>query len=131
MTYQVAVRSSADPQVRKQAQAVAEAMLDEVLLAAYTGVPSTPWPGGTVRSGYFNVGDYNGYDTAGLGPVPLGGVRDIQGAKVAALAQYNVSVTVAAPAALNGAAEARRVVVTVTGPNNFTITLDGYRVRYQ
>src|SRR5687768_2796599 len=73
LTYQTVVRSSADPQVRKQAQAIAEAMLDEVLLAAYEGVPSAPWPA-VQRSGYYNVADYHNYDTALIG----GGIRDIQ-----------------------------------------------------
>jgi MSHA pilin protein MshD len=124
LTFQVAVRASADPQVQKQAQAIAEAMLDEILLASYDALPGAPWPA-TPRSGYDNVADYNGFTTG------VGGMLDIQGNAVAGLGQYNVTVAVAPPAALNGAADAHRITVTVTGPGGVSLSLDAYRVKYQ
>jgi MSHA pilin protein MshD len=123
LTFQLAVRASADPQVQKQAQAIAEAMLDEILLASYDALPGAAWPA-TPRSGYDDVADYNGFTTG------VGGMVDISGNPVAALGQYNVTVTVAV-AALNGVAAARRVTVTVTGPGGVSLSLDGYRVKYQ
>jgi MSHA pilin protein MshD len=124
LTFQIAVRASADPQVQKQAQAIAEAMLDEILLASYDALPGAPWPA-TPRSGYDDVADYNGFTTG------VGGMVDIQGNAVSGLGQYNVSVAVAAPAGLNGVPDARRITVTVTGPGGVSLALDAYRVKYQ
>ena len=127
--YQNTVRRSADPQVYKQALAIAEAMLDEILLNAYDhdGVVGT-------RANFNDVQDYNGFTTA------PGGMTDIQGAAIPGLADYNVSVavTTGGAAALNDEAgalsavnESRRVTVTVThAPSQFSISMDGYRLRY-
>lgn len=126
IVFQTTVRSSADPQVQKQALAVAEALLDEILLASYDPVAGA---GGT-RADFNDVDDYAGYDTGALG------VQDIQGNPVAGLETYRIRVAIA-PAALTdtGAVlapvnEAKRVTVTVTGPGTFGVTLDGYRLKY-
>jgi MSHA pilin protein MshD len=129
LVFQNTVRGSADPQVRKQALAIAEAMLDEILLASYDPLPG----GGGARSNFNDVDDYLGYDTAG------GGMRDIEDNLIAGLAAYNVgdvavaTVTLSATGpgpAVPNVAEAKRVTVTVTGPQGFSITLDGYRLNY-
>ena len=126
LVFQNTVRSSADPQVNKQALAIAEALLDEILLASY----DAGQPGTGSRANFDDVDDYNGYTTGG------GGMRDIQGNLIPGLGAYNASVTVAvAPLNESGGVlaavnEAKRVTVTVTGPQGFTITLDGYRTRY-
>ncbi len=127
IVFQTSVRSSADPQVQKQALAVAEALLDEILLASYDPVPGT----GATRAEFNDVDDYAGYSTGGLG------IRDIQGNPVAGLEAYNVpaiTVTVV-PLTDTGAVlapvnEAKRVTVTVSGPQAFGVTLDGYRLKY-
>jgi MSHA pilin protein MshD len=127
LVFQNTVRASADPQVYKQSLAIAEAMLDEILLNAYDhdGVVGT-------RANFNDVDDYNTYTTA------PGGMKDIQGAAVPGLADYNVSVAVAAPAALNDAdatladvPDSTRVTVPDThGPTGVSIQLDGYRSKY-
>lgn len=126
LVFQNTVHRSADPQIYKQALAIAEAMLDEILLNAYDhdGVVGT-------RAQFNDVQDYNGYTTA------PGGMTDIQGAAIPGLAAYNASVAVATPAALNdegatltSVAESRRVTVTVTHSSGASVTLDGYRLRY-
>lgn len=125
LVFQTTVRASADPQVRKQAFAVAEALLDEILLASYD-----PLPGTGARANFDDVADYAGYSTAG-------GVRDIQNNPVAGLEAYNVANVAVAVVSLNDAggtltpvAEAMRVTVTVTGPAGVAVALDGYRLRY-
>ena len=128
LIFQNTVRSSADPQVQKQVLAIAEAMLDEVLLSSYDVQPGT----GT-RASFDDVNDYAGYTTA------PGGMVDIQGAVVPGLQAYNVSVAVV-PAAIDTApspcgpacpvAEAMRVTVTATGPGGISLVLEGYRMRY-
>lgn len=124
MVFQNTVRASADPQVNKQALAIAEALLDEILLAPYDIGPGT----GT-RANFDDVRDYDGYTTAG-------GMRDIQNNPVPGLGAYNVNVTVV-PAALNATTgglpavtDVLLVTVRVTGPLGFSVSLEGYRVKY-
>jgi MSHA pilin protein MshD len=125
LVFQNTVRKSADPQIYKQALAIAEAMLDEVLLTAYDhdGVVGT-------RAQFNDVQDFHGFLT-------VGGFTDIQGAPVPGLADYNVAVSVANAtvddqnAGLLDVTESRRVTVTVThGPSGISVALDGYRMRY-
>lgn len=125
LVFQTAVRSSADPQVQKQALAIAEALLDEILLTSYDTLAGTG-----SRTNFDDVDDYIGYSTAG-------GMRDIQGNLVSGLGAYNVANVAVTVVPLNDVggtltpvAEAKRVTVTVTGPAGVSISLDGYRVRY-
>jgi len=115
------VKSSADPMVRKQALAIAEALLEEILLKAY----ANPIGGdtGTVRASYDDVDQYNGYSTAG-------GIKDGQGNAILSLAAYNVSpaVVVAASTDLN-TVPSKKVTVSITGPGG-AIVLSGYRSNY-
>ena len=119
LVFQNTARGSADPQVRKQALAIAESMLDEILLSAYD-----PGPGSGARADFDDVDDYIGYTTAG-------GMRDIEGAAIPGLESYNVtSITVDAGPPLGGVDDAKRITVTVTGPQGFAVTLESWRLRY-
>jgi MSHA pilin protein MshD len=125
LVFQTTVRSSADPQVHKQALAIAEALLDEILLTSYD-----PLPGTGARANFDDVSDYSGYTTAG-------GMKDIQNNPVPGLEAYNVSNVAVTVVTLNDTgnvltpvAEAKRVTVTVTGPTSVAISLDGYRLKY-
>lgn len=128
LVFQNTVRRSADPQIYKQALAIGEAMLDEILLNAYDhdGVIGT-------RSQFNDVQDFHSYNT-----MPPGGMTDIQGTPIPGLAAYNASVTVTTPAALNdegatltAVTESRRVTVTVTHlDSGVSVSLDGYRLKY-
>jgi MSHA pilin protein MshD len=125
LVFQNTVRSSADPQVYKQALAIAEGLLDEILLSSYD-----PLPGTGARANFDDVDDYAGYTTAG-------GMKDINNNPIAGLTAYNVSNVAVAVVTLNDAGatltpvtEAKRVTVTVTGPAGFAISLDGYRLKY-
>lgn len=115
------VKSSADPVVRKQSIAIAEALLEEILLKDY----ANPVGGytGAVRTQFDDVSDYAGYSTSG-------GIVDIAGTSVPGLTGYNVSpaVTVVATTDLTGVA-AKKITVSVTGQGE-TITLVGYRTSY-
>jgi MSHA pilin protein MshD len=112
------VAGSSNPIVAKQALAIAEAMLDEIQLSSYAPVAGT----GVNRQDFNDVLDYNGYATAG-------GMVAIDGSAIAGLNSYNVAVQVATPG-LNGVAEARLIAVTVTGPDNFTLRIEGYKVNF-
>jgi MSHA pilin protein MshD len=152
----LATRSSADPMIQKQALAIAEAMLEEAQLQPFTHcdpddanaatalgaadctggaggpndearLPLGPEAGETRTSAaapFDNVSDYNGLV---VGP----GITDLGGAAIAGLGAYTASVSVANAAfGAVPAADALRITVTVTGPGDTTVVLDGYRVRY-
>lgn len=115
------VRSSADPMVRKQTIAIAESLLEEIVLKEY----AKPAGGSTsgVRKDFDCVDDYNGYTTTA-------GIVDIMGSAVAGLGSYNIAppVSVAVTTDLTGVT-AKRVTVSVTGPGG-VISLAGYRSNY-
>lgn len=137
---------SADPMIRKQALAIAEAILEEVMMQPFTwcdpddrsaatatsatldGTATNPlqcWDaiealgaeGAEARGTFDNVSDYNGLVTA----------TNIAGGGAAA---YNATVTVASTA-LNGiaATESLLITVTVAAPGE-NIVLQGYRTRH-
>jgi MSHA pilin protein MshD len=118
------VLASADPLVRKQALAIAESLMDEIMLQQFSLAPATA-PGAT-RDTFDEISDYNNYSTAG-------GIQNIYGAAVPGLAAYNIAppVTVAG-ALLNGvsAVDSARITVSVTGPGNVVVTLEGYKLNY-
>lgn len=131
------VRHSADPLIRKQALAIAEALLEEVRLQPFTwcdpddanAATATGYSGctvaennlapeaGEVRGTFDNVNDYNGLTTT----------TNITGSGAA---PYTANVSVA-QTGLNGitADAALLITVTVTAGGE-TVELQGYRTRY-
>jgi MSHA pilin protein MshD len=152
------VRASADPQVRKQALAIAESLMEEVQLMPFTfcdpddanaadATSSTIGAGGCASLSedtvigpeagetrysapqFDNVSDYNGFTMTS-------GIKDITNATVAGLTAYQVTNVTITQAGLGSGAntiaatEALRISITVTGPGNVSVTLEGYRTRY-
>jgi len=115
------VKASADPLVRKQTVAVAESLLEEILLKSYDDPDGLPNVVEASRALYDDVGDYAGYTTSA-------GVQDMAGTPIAGLTQYQVSNVAVSDLVLNGIA-ARQVTVTVTGPGG-PLSLTGYRTNY-
>jgi MSHA pilin protein MshD len=144
---------SADPVVKKQALAIAEALLEEIELmpfticdpddpnvttattaagctgGAYVEAMGPETIGGQVETRYAapffdNVNDYNGFSMAS------GAIMDITNTNLG-LDGYAVAVTVVNKA-INGivADDSLLITVTVTGPLNTTVVLEGYRTRY-
>lgn len=144
--YGQTVRASADPVVRKQALAVAESLLEEVLAQPFTycdpddpaaetatapadcAVPEAAGPeAGEARGGvapFDNVNDYAGLALATL--------TDLTGAVVPGLTGYAATIDVQPVGVFNSlpAGETLIVTVTVTAPGNHRIVLDGYRTRH-
>ena len=147
----VTTRASADPMLRKQAVAIAESLLEEIELQAFTfcdpddagaltatvaalgaGGCTTnvqnlgPSPIAETRYAdprFDNVGDYHGFSMVGI--------RDIQNTLVAGLGGFTANVTMVQDGATFSlaAAEVLRIDVRVTsGPTDITLT--GYRFRY-
>jgi MSHA pilin protein MshD len=153
--YSLNVRSSADPMLRKQALAIAESLLEEVLAKPYTycdpddanvetaqnalvgplGCATTPeGMGREVAQGesryanltpFDNVNDYDNFAMAG-------GIADLSGTNVPGLDGYSADIQVQPAGAFNGipAGETLLVTVTVTAPGNQGVSLSGYRTRY-
>ncbi|MBU0592985.1 MAG: hypothetical protein KKH74_04515 [Gammaproteobacteria bacterium] len=143
------MKHSADPMLRKQALAVAEAVLEEVTLMPFTDCdpdgydPATgtctqveaigkePFEDrNTVATPLDNVNDYDGFTLAGGAGTDIGG-------SVTVPTGYDATVTVAQDASLGvagaflPAADVLRISVTVVyfGGND-SITLEAYRTRY-
>jgi MSHA pilin protein MshD len=120
------VQHSADPVVKKQALAIAESMLEEVTLQNF----SDPDGGANVveasRDLYDDIDDYDNYSRNGISSI------DATSTTIAGLESYNVSVEIDPAADLNGISggKAKRITVTVTGPLNTTVLLEGYRTDY-
>lgn len=150
-------RSSADPLIHKQALAIAESLLEEIELMPFTfcdpddpaaGLATTvdatactapvggeaigPEAGETRYSAatpFDNVNDYHGFSMA------AGAIMDITNNPIGPAAGYSaaVSITLAGLAlvpALPADADALRITVTVTGPDNVPVVVEGIRTRY-
>lgn len=118
-TFSQGVRGSADPLIYKQMLAIAEEMLEEVMLKPYSASANGAGATACARNTFNDIDDYNNYNNT-----VAGGVCDIDGDVVAGLAGYFVTVTVT-NGALNGVA-AKNITVTVTRAGN-TLTLSGWR----
>ncbi len=154
--WRTTMQGSVDPLIQKQALAIAEAYLEEALSMPFTycdpddanaataisatlGIVPTlcattlegisPEAGearGSNTTPFDNVNDYNGLAgaPANIDATPIPGLSAYQVA-VAVVGQNLVATTATVPAAAS-----QRVTVTVTGPANTTVTLDGYRTRH-
>lgn len=119
-------RASVDPVVVQQMQAIADNMMEEILLKPYAAGPNPGARANGARIGYDDVRDYDGYGTTGI--------QDVEGNAIAGLERYRVAVAVAAvqltgmPA--NGALQIT-VTVTNTTPNaqapGAAVVLTGWR----
>ncbi|MDO9268964.1 MAG: prepilin-type N-terminal cleavage/methylation domain-containing protein [Methylobacter sp.] len=109
------VQHSADPMVRKQAAALADSVMEEILLMAYVDPDGLPNVLESGRSTYDDVDDYNGLTQAAFGlPTELAG--------------YEILITVAPAAALSGVTM-KKVTVQVTSGDE-SISMVGYRAGY-
>jgi len=147
--------ASVDPVVRKQAVAIATSLMEEVQLRPFTycdpddalvftetsatgcssaamreSNPPLGFEAGETRYGptsFDNVSDYNGFEMSGS-------IKDISDTTIAGLNGYGARVDIAnAGADFPGgvpADAALRITVTVTGPANVRVALQGYRLRY-
>jgi MSHA pilin protein MshD len=113
---------SADPMIRHQAVAIAEAYLEEIALKSFADPDGVD--GEASRDLYDDVDDYNG--------LVDNGARNQFDAAIANLSDYTVSVSVTASSALPSIAstELFLISVQVTHPVNVDITVSGYRANF-
>jgi MSHA pilin protein MshD len=147
----LSTRASADPLIQKQALAIAEAYLEEVLAMPFTYCDPDDVDAATATSATVGAGGCaatievigaEAGETRGGGTTPYDNVNDynslatgvpasIDGTAISGLSAYSVSVAVVAESLSTVAAPASlRVTVTVTGPSSTSVRLDGYRTRY-
>lgn len=126
LVFNTAVVGSVNPVVNKQAIAIAESLMDEILLMPFadpgTGGCSGCAPTQANRAQFNDVRDYHNFATTGI--------FAIDGTAIAGLAAYNVAVTVV-PTALSTVPSAASMLITVTvsGPGS-GVALQGYKLAY-
>ncbi|MGB5626208.1 MAG: prepilin-type N-terminal cleavage/methylation domain-containing protein [Woeseiaceae bacterium] len=113
--------ASADPMIRHQAAAIAEAYLEEIMLKPIADPDGVD--GEAARADYDDLDDYDGLADAGA--------RDQFGSLIAGLASYSVAVSVAPSSELPSVppSDALRVDVIVTHSADINFVLSGYRTR--
>jgi MSHA pilin protein MshD len=121
MIFSMNVGQSADPMIRHQAVAIAEAYLEEISLKPFAD------PGGgdgeASRDLYDDVDDYHGLVNVGA--------RNQFDAALAGLGDYTVSVTVTQSALPSiAASDSYLINVTVTHAANINFTLSAYRPNF-
>ncbi|MGH8679474.1 MAG: type IV pilus modification PilV family protein [Burkholderiales bacterium] len=155
LVYSVTLKGSTDPMVRKQLLAVAEAVMEEAQLMAFTicdpddsqaatAASSANCTGGTDGANDESklplgpeTGEIRGSNTTPFDNVSdyhgysIAGITDIAGNAIPGLGAYSVQVTVS-QLSLNGipAAESLSITVTASGPGNQSLSLSGFRTRY-
>lgn len=125
------VKSSADPVVRKQSIAMADAILEEVLLKAYTPSATYDTTGANCaapdRSLIDDVDDYKCFDGSTTAK-KISGNQMIDLSTTGPLPDHWAKVDVTA-VTVSGASM-KKVTVTVTDPSNAVYALSGYRGNY-
>jgi len=114
----VTVRHSADPLVQRQAIAIAESYLEEIMLLPIIDLDGSN--SGETRTSFDNITDYAGLSDTGA--------RDQNNAAISGLENYKVDVSIAD--AIVSAVAMKAITVTVTRSGTDTISLTGYRANY-
>jgi MSHA pilin protein MshD len=119
------VQHSADPLVKKQALAISEALMEEVMLQNFSD-PDGVQTGETDRSNWDDIDDYNNYSRSGMSSVNSPSVT------IAGLEKYTINIAVDSTVNLNGISggKAKRITVSVDGPLNTQVILQSYRTDY-
>lgn len=135
----VTTRNSVDPQLRKQALSIAEALMERVSSARFTfcdpsdpnaetsaGICSVPEAAGPENGTLDNVNDY----VAAFGVPQAIAVADVNGINAPNLAAYTAMLTIRQQALGAVPADASLLITIEVSHGAETIRLDGYRTRY-
>jgi MSHA pilin protein MshD len=119
------VRNSADPVLRKQSLAMADAIMEEVLAKAYTDPDGTS--GETTRSTMDDVADYDYFNGSSAARRILG--SQLLGGSISPLPDTFWASITTQIVTISGQS-LREIVVTVTDPQGQTLSLTGHRGAY-
>ncbi len=119
LAFRQVARHDASPLLRAQLIAVAEGLMEEILLKPYAPAANAA-AAGCARLTFNDVADYNGYASTGI--------CTVDGVAIAALAGFSVGVAVAADT-LGGTAVAQRITVTASHAGD-SVQLVGWRTNY-
>lgn len=145
MVMNMTTKNSADPQLRKQALSIAEALLEEVSLARFTvcdptdkdaetalvatectEMPESVGPEAGNTRPYDNVNDY----VTQYGTAQNIAISDVNGAAIPNLGSYTSTITIT-PQAFDDIAATDALLITINVTYGAeTVRLDGYRTRY-
>ena len=140
----ITAKSSADPMIRKQALAIAEALLEEVILQPYTycdpddATADTATSAGGCTTTVEAIGPESG-ESRTSSTDPFDNVNDYHDLSTTTniagggAAKYTATVTVAAAAVLNtisAASDAALLITVSVNSGTETISLQGYRTRH-
>jgi MSHA pilin protein MshD len=107
--YASTTRASVDPVVVQQMQAIADNMMEEILLKPYAVGPAL---GARLNGRRITFDDVRDYDTYGTN---IQGIRDVEGNAIPGLERYSVLVAVTPTALTNvPSTDALQIVVTVS-----------------
>lgn len=112
------VKSSADPMVRKQAAALGESILEEIVQKEYQDPDGVS--GETTRDNMDDVDDYKGKSAAQVQSLFADSLAQVPG--------YTIAIAVGAEAALSGV-NMKRIAVTVSRGSE-SVSISGYRANY-
>lgn len=121
----VVVKSSADPVVHKQAAAMAEAILEEIMSKGYVPNAGYPKPAADTCPARMLADDVDDYANCN-GAAFIAGSDTLGADAIAGLAAYRATVAVAA-VDIEGVTM-KQITVTVAGPVSFSLT--GYKASY-
>lgn len=121
------VSQSANPMLRYQAIAIAEAYLNEILAKNFE--PLSSCTAATDRSQFKSICQYNGLNDS----VAAGGAKDQNNTAIAGLAAYAVTVNVTESDKLGDITDAtatQLITVSVDGPADLDASLSAYRSNF-
>ena len=148
LVFNTTLAKSADPMIQKQMLAIAESLLEEVEAKAFTycdpddaNVTTAPSAAGCAttaeamgpEAGESRAGTITPFDNVNdYGPnLTINPITDVTGTGVAGLGAYSATIAIAAVAlGTVPATDSLQITVTVTGPGNNSLVLQGYRTRY-
>jgi len=148
LVFNTTLAKSADPMIQKQMLAIAESLLEEVEAKAFTycdpddaNVTTAPSAAGCAttaeamgpEAGESRAGTITPFDNVNdYGPnLTINPITDVTGTGVAGLGAYSATIAIAAVAlGTVPATDSLQITITVTGPGNNSLALQGYRTRY-
>lgn len=123
--YGVTARANADPLLRRQSLAIAQALMEEISYKAAANPPggfAGPYTPAN-RWLFDDVVDYSGFSMAGI--------ADLTNVPISGLESYQLNIAVVSSAfGLVPVSQGLRFTVTVTAPDGEPTVLEGYRASY-